>query len=359
VFKETTKGTPQGGIISAALANTALDGLEKMLANNFDIPKYQGHKNRVNLIRFADDFVITGATKEILENRVKPLVSNFLTERGLELSEEKTKITHVQEGFDFLGQNIRKYSSKLLIKPAKKSIKSLLMKVKNIIKERSSAKQQNLIDILNPIILGWGNYHQHVVSKETFYQIDYKIWNMLWQWAKHKHPKKNQTWISKKYFHQVGEVQRWFSVTVKNDKRGRTFLKIVRLGEIPIRRHIKIKAEANPFDKKWENYFEERLLYKMETHIKGYKKLISLWKRQKGICPKCQQHIDLETHWNIHHLVPRCRGGKDKQSNLVLLHPNCHRSIHSHENSGMWLRSDKGRYKRLEPYDRETITYGS
>lgn len=335
VFNETIKGTPQGGIISPALANAVLDGLEKVLTKHFGFSKDQRNKNRVNLIRFADDFVITGITREILANKVKPLVSNFLKERGLELSEEKTKIVNVKEGFDFLGQNIRKYGSKLLIKPAQKSIKALLGKVKTIIKENRSAKQQNLINILNPVILGWGNYHQHVVSKETFYQIDYKIWNMLWRWAKYRHPNKNGTWISNRYFHKVGTIQRRFSVTIVKDKRGRTSLNLVRLGEIPIRRHIKIKAEANPFDKKWENYFEERLLYKMEARIKGYKKLISLWKRQKGICPRCQQYIELETHWNIHHLVPKCRGGKDNQANLVLLHPNCHRSIHSRESSEM------------------------
>ena len=122
----TEEGTPQGGIISPTLANIALNGIEKALSG-FKQTTRNGvaYNPKVSLIRYADDFIITGASKEILENEVKPILVEFFQERGLELSEEKTVITHVSEGFDFLGFNVRKYNGTLLTKPSKKSVKKL------------------------------------------------------------------------------------------------------------------------------------------------------------------------------------------------------------------------------------------
>jgi RNA-directed DNA polymerase len=157
-FTETETGTPQGGIISPTLANLALDGLEKVLNQNFYRSEYREDgarkaKNpKVNFIRYADDFIITGDSKELLEDKVKPLVENFLKERGLELSPEKTRVTHINEGFDFLGWNFRKYDSKLLIKPSKESVKSVLEKVKGILNSNKNAKTENVIHLLNPVI---------------------------------------------------------------------------------------------------------------------------------------------------------------------------------------------------------------
>lgn len=175
-FYETQEGTPQGGIASPVLANMALDGLEKELDRAF--------KGTVKMVRYADDFILTGKTKELLEEKVKPLVEKFMAERGLELSQEKTRITSIEKGFDFLGQNIRKYGGKLLIKPSKKSIKSLLGKVSQVIKENRQAKTTTLIRKLNPILRGWANYHRHVVSKDIFSKIDHEVWQKTWRWAK-------------------------------------------------------------------------------------------------------------------------------------------------------------------------------
>ncbi|MQT77282.1 group II intron reverse transcriptase/maturase, partial [Pseudomonas helleri] len=161
----TQAGTPQGGIISPVIANMALDGLEAAVHASVGPTKRAREKSKINVVRYADDFVVTGISKEILEHSVLPAVRRFMAIRGLELSEEKTKITHIAEGFDFLGQNVRKYQGKLLIKPANKSVKALLGKVREIVKNNKSATQANLILQLNPIIRGWAMYHRHVVSK--------------------------------------------------------------------------------------------------------------------------------------------------------------------------------------------------
>jgi RNA-directed DNA polymerase len=140
VLYETEDGTPQGGTISPVLANLALDGLERRLRERFPVlgkGSERGRQAGVHLIRYADDFIITGRTKELLENEVKPLVEQFLCKRGLELSPEKTSITHITDGFDFLGQHVRKYSNgKLLIKPSKKNIRVFLSIFREQLRQR-------------------------------------------------------------------------------------------------------------------------------------------------------------------------------------------------------------------------------
>ncbi len=250
----TEAGTPQGGIISPVLANMTLDGLEKALAKAFP----QAHKKRLkmNMVRYADDFIITGTSKEWLEEKVKPVVVNFLTERGLILSAEKTGITHITEGFDFLGWNIRKYSGKLLMKPSKASIKGHLKKVREIIKANKTAQQVNLIGQLNPVIRGWANYHSHVVAKEAFSMIDAQILSSLWRWAKRRHPNKSVRWLKAKYFKTRG-IRNWMFVAADESKKYKT-LSLVLEADMPIKRHIKIRGEANPHNPEWKQYFDAR-----------------------------------------------------------------------------------------------------
>ncbi len=245
MFNPTEVGTPQGGIISPTLANMALDGLEKALSENFK------KCDKIHYVRYADDFIITGASKELLDNDVKPVVEQFIEERGLSLSAEKTLISHINEGFDFLGFNIRRYKGKLLIKPAKSSIANVKKKIRETLKTNKSLKTDSLIGLLNPVIRGWANYYRHVVSKEIFGQLDSAIWEMTWQWAKRRHPKKSLKWIKSKYFQRRGN--RDWVFCEKNSK-----IKLLKMRDIPIRRHIKIKANANPYDPQWSEYFKMR-----------------------------------------------------------------------------------------------------
>src|SRR6266566_4925281 len=175
----TTEGTPQGGIISPVLANLTLDGMEQAIRSQIKIRRDQG-----NFIRYADDFVVTARTKETLEQIVKPAVVAFLAERGLELSEQKTTITHIEAGFNFLGQNVRKYKNKLVIKPAKDGLKALVQKTRECIKGMLGQKGERLIKALNPIIRGWANYHRHVCSAEAFWTAERIIRYQLLRWAR-------------------------------------------------------------------------------------------------------------------------------------------------------------------------------
>jgi RNA-directed DNA polymerase len=327
----TDAGTPQGGIISPTLANLTLDGMERMLLERFGAKNSRtASKAKVNLIRYADDFIITGATKEVLEE-VRKMIEVFLKDRGLTLSEEKTKIVHIEEGFDFLGWNVRKYDGKLLIKPAKKNVQAFLRKVRGIIKENKTVKQENLIGLLNPVIRGWANYHQNQVAKETFSKVDHVIWKQLWTWACRRHPNKSAAWVKSKYFMTAG-LRNWvFGTAVEDGKGAKRTVKLVKTSDTAIKRHVKIKGAANPYDPEFEQYFEDRLGLTMKDNLKGRYLLVRKWFAQDGKCPKCGGKITKETGWNLHHIVPRSQGGKDITSNLELLHPNCHRQFHSQE----------------------------
>jgi len=198
----TEEGTPQGGIVSPTLANMTLDGLEKVLHETFHVRRVKGksYSPKVNLVRYADDFIITGDSKELLEDKVLPLVETFLRDRGLQLSSEKTCITHIDQGFDFLGQNIRKYGGKLLIKPSRKNTQRFLEKVRTLIRSNPTVDQATLIGLLNPVIRGWANYHRHIVAYRTFCRVRMELWRSLWQWAKRRHPQKPAQWVIQRYW---------------------------------------------------------------------------------------------------------------------------------------------------------------
>lgn len=330
VFSPTEAGVPQGGIASPVIANLALDGLERLLRKQYPTNTNRSRRAKVNLIRYADDTLITGSSRELLEAEVMPLITSFLQERGLALSPEKTRITHIDDGLDFLGQNLRKYNGKLLIQPARQNVRSVLQKIRGIVKKHPTVTAGNLIVRLNPIIKGWANYHRHVASKQTFSQVDSAIFILLWRWAKRRHPKKTRWWIADRYFHRVG-ARRWtFSGEVEEQNGASKKVWLFRASTIPIIRHVKVRGEANPYDPQWEIYFEERLGVKLVKSLRGRWQLLRLWQEQNGCCPVCGQKITRLTGWHNHHLVWRSNGGKDGASNRVLLHPECHRQVHHH-----------------------------
>lgn len=320
----TEAGTPQGGIISPVLANMTLDGLEAMLAEKFPKAKKTGLK--MNMVRYADDFIITGNSKEWLEHEIKPAVVEFLAERGLVLSPEKTKITHVRDGFDFLGWNIRKYNGKLLMKPSKTNVKAHLDKIREVINGNKTAKQANLIRLLNPVLRGWANYHSHVVAKETFARVDDSVWSMLWRWAARRHPNKGARWVKERYF-KTRYSRNWvFAATEKKEDGTQREHILLQESDTPIQRHIKIKAGANPHDALWEQYFESRWGKKMLKSSRGRAKFHRVWLRQDGLCSTCQEPITKGTPWDVRYIVKRTEGGSEAASNLRMHHFNCRRN---------------------------------
>ena len=258
----TTAGTPQGGIASPVLANLTLDGLEGAIHAAIN-PKH----DKVHFLRYADDFIVTGASKEILEQKVKPVITEFLGERGLRLSEEKTVITHITEGFNFLGQNVRKYGGKLLIKPTRQSVHSVLEKARQHLKSCRGHKAADLIRKLNPLLRGWANYHRHVVSKRRFGTVDYHLYGMLWRWARREHPNKSCRWIRQRYF--SAEAKGAFSVRTQDRKGQAQVLKVYRLAQTMIERHIKVRGAANPYDPADSEYFEKRRCFAWRTYPLG------------------------------------------------------------------------------------------
>jgi site-specific DNA recombinase len=189
-------------------------------------------------------------------------------------------------------------------------------------------KAGDLIRQLNPMIRGWANYHRHVVSKETFADIDRVIFQRLWRWAKRRHRTKPYKWIKDRYF-TTCKGDRWvFYGEIENKDGSTRTVHLLKAASVPIKRHIKIKGEANPYDLFWEEHFERRIDVKMDSTLKGRRQLLTLYKEQGGICPICHQELTEITEWHRHPLIRRTNGGKHIVGNLVLLHPECHRQVH-------------------------------
>lgn len=327
----TEAGTPQGGIISPILANMALDGLEAHIRNLYPqrLEAYVDGKRvrrfqKVNVVRYADDFVITAVERSLLAE-IKPIVEEFLGRRGLELSEEKTKVTHIDEGFDFLGWNFRKYDGTLLVKPSKKNMKSFLDKVRGIVKGNKATTVDQMVGLLNPVIRGWADYHKVTVATKAFAKADHEIFQSLWRWAERRHPKKNRYWVKDRYFPVSGTRQWVFNNGVPIGVGG----KHLRLAtDTKIQRHVKVKSEANFYDPEWNEYFDKRATVRMLNTLKGKKKVISIWKAQGGKCPGCKEMITSDTPWHVHHVDGRQIPNADALRNLRLMHDGCHMQLH-------------------------------
>jgi RNA-directed DNA polymerase len=259
----TEEGTPQGGIISPVLANLALDGLETV-ALQADSRRQGNLRPKINVVRYADDFVITGRSQEQLEKRVLPAIEAFLGERGLRLSKEKTKITHIEAGFEFLGASVRKYGRKLLIKPSRRNVLELLSEIREVVRTQRAATALDLIRQLNSKLRGWANSQSHLVASRAFRHVDRCIFKTLWQWAKRRHPQKGKGWVRQRYFRTGPSQEGIFSAPSRNRDGTWGYLDLFRASSVPIRRHVKVRAEATEFDPAYEGYFRERWLRRQQ-----------------------------------------------------------------------------------------------
>jgi RNA-directed DNA polymerase len=329
IVHSTTAGTPQGGIISPLLANIALHGMEAALG----ITRYsQGAIKkgiRRLLVRYADDFVVFCESKAEAEQTQADLQS-FLNLRGLKLSEEKTRIVHLSEGFDFLGFNVRHYPNqntqtgwKLLIKPAKKSVAEFREKLRHTLKRLQGSNAKCLIKVLNPIIRGWANYYRGVVSSEVFSNLDSYIFWKLRRWISKTHPNKSFSWRNCRYWanHPAYPGSQWSFV----DKDSGMVL--YRIGYTRIQRHILIQGNASPDNPELKDYFEQRAKQSrlVGNYPKAAQQILCL---QHNKCHNCGQSLLNGEDIHIHHKTPRHQGGTNETSNLVAVHSMCHSQLH-------------------------------
>jgi RNA-directed DNA polymerase len=247
----TRRGTPQGGIISPTIMNMTLDGLEKVI--HAAIPR----RRRVNFIRYADDFIVTAKSRQLLEEHIIPAVTRFLAARGLTLSEEKSQIVYIRDGFTFLGQTFCKHGNILHIIPSKEGVLALVRKVGTLIRNYVGAPLAALIKKLNQMLRGWGNYHRHVVASEAFRRVDTYVYEQLWRMIRRRHPTKSKGWLIRRYWMAAGKKWR-FSVRKRMSDGKTKVYQVLRVCSLGIKRHIKIKADANPYMAEYARYFADR-----------------------------------------------------------------------------------------------------
>jgi RNA-directed DNA polymerase len=319
-FNPTEMGTPQGGVISPLLANIGLHGLETFIKST---------NPKLGVVRYADDFIVTARDKGSLE-KAQIQIQQWLSERGLELSAEKTLITSTEEGFDFLGFNHRHYSGKLLIKPSKKKVLDFCKRIGTEIKALKGATQEALIRKLNPILRGFANYYKGAVSKVTFNYISSRIWQYLWRWAKRRHPNKNTTWVRKAYFKTINGNKWTFACTI-SEHQGMVdrIYSLYPIAYTPIERHVKVKREASPDDPSLQEYWEKRNQKFGKSYWAKGSKNYQIAQNQKWKCPICGEPIFNGEEIETHHIIPVAQGGLDDISNLQHLHTPCHKQVHS------------------------------
>jgi RNA-directed DNA polymerase len=316
----TTAGVPQGGIISPAISNLVLDGLEQVVCG----PSRFRRCHHLHYVRWADDFIVTANSRQVLEEVILPRIEAFLTDRGVRLSTEKTVITPLARGFNFLGQTLRKHErpnnklAKLRITPSRASLQALTDKVRTLCKQARGATPEQLIDTLTPVLRGWANYHRYSLCGETFAKLDNFVWQRVYRWAKRRHSDKTGRWITDRYFrHRKGEPWR-----LTDPATGKQLLRVQEA--VKPQRYLKVKGEANPFDPAWEAYFQRRdreLALRASSAVRA-----TILRQQHGLCPGCRQVIQVEEEVELHH-----RDGNhqnNQRGNLVLLHPTCHRQDH-------------------------------
>ncbi len=339
----TSEGTPQGGVLSPLLANVALHGMENRVKQAFPRRtlvkkgKYAGYQPGATLIRFADDFVILHEDITVIQ-RCREIISEWLKDMGLELKPSKTKLAHTlsspeneKPGFDFLGFEIRQFHTgkyqtgkntygeklgfKTIIKPSQQKVKEHYDHIAREIDAHKAAPQAALIKRLNPIIRGWANYFATVISKETYAELDDLVYHKLVSWAKYRHPKKGKGWVANRYWHSI-DGDNWVFAT---KEQGKNSLRLLDHTRIKIKRHIKVKGTASPFDGNLV-YWSTRMGNSPELS----KRVAALLKHQKGKCAHCSLFFRENDVIEVDHRIPKSQGGRDDYTNWQLLHRHCH-----------------------------------
>ncbi|XWN35115.1 MAG: group II intron reverse transcriptase/maturase [Roseivirga sp.] len=326
-WSATETGTPQGGVISPLLMNVALHGLEAHLGVEY--VKNQGVKmnSPYVVVRYADDIMVMGKSKASCQEAALKL-NQWLSERGLELSEEKTRIRHIKEGIDFLGVTIKMHKSRrhrsgwvVHTQPSKAAKKAFRIKLRATWKQVLNKPLAVAITELNTKVLGWGNYHRHYTSSKTFNRLDHWMWKRQERYVYRRHPHKPWSWRKPRYWGTIpSRKDKWVFMDPQTGKY------LFKLQWIPTCHHKLVKGRYSPDDPKTRGYWRKR---EQEKIPYGTKVRSKLWQRQKGKCPNCNSGLDNGEALHIHHIKTRKDGGDNKLSNLNILHEMCHKQIHS------------------------------
>jgi len=269
------EGTPQGGIASPILANMVLDGMEKAIKRA--VPA----KSKVNFIRYADDFLCTGIDRQILQDKVLPAIRAFLGERGLKLSKEKTLITNIRKGVDFLGFHLRKFGHKLVTRPQDGKVKAFRNRLKSTARKLRWCTAREVIPELNQKLRGWTNFYK-IGTRRVHSTIDHYMFETIWRELKRRHPTKGAKWIRRKYFRSQGRYSWVFAaLEIKGPKK--RFHYLYQCGSRGDHNYRKIRAESNPFDPNCDAYLRKRGAINMKERNRLKRKFVTISKWQRHI----------------------------------------------------------------------------
>jgi len=323
-FHPANEGFPQGSPISPVLANMSLNGLREWLGDEF------------LFVRYADDFLVLGKTKQVLEEKALPRIRKFLEPRSLRLNLEKTQIKDISEGFDYLSFNFREYPDPtrikgtkkgiFLVKPSSKNVKRFKRELSEVVRIHRKLPINVLIQVLNRKLRGWSEHYRTVTSQITFSSISYHLWKVCYRMLRKRHRTRNATWIFNKYFTKV-EGNKWIlcKKTMKGSEE-EIEIKLFQIAYVDIKRHA-LCLSLNPYDPTNYDYFQSRVIKKSRYSIFLGRVRSQLLKKQKGICPVCNGKLVGWEDVEVHHVTPRKRGGSDKLKNLRLLHKTCHKQV--------------------------------
>ena len=345
VLHSTPRGTCQGGVISPLLANIALDGMETLLSPYHRIIPYtlktgpeagQVKSNKrasYGFVRYADDFIITATSRAEIE-AIVPILNQWLAHRGVELHPDKTKVVHIQDGFNFfLGFTIRQFNGHCLPVPQKQKVLAFVQQIRDWLKSNPSTTPLGVIRYLNPILRGWGNYYKHGVSARVFQYVDNQVWQAIWRWCLRRHPNKGKTWVANKYFRTVNQRAWTFAVTTTTRDQ-KSELSIFRRSTLPIERHVKVKGFASPDDPHLNEYWRKRQQRYGRSYWDKGSKLYKVAQNQAWRCPVCGAFLFNGESLHTHHVMPVSKGGGHHAENLVHLHQACHHQLHARKGSG-------------------------
>jgi RNA-directed DNA polymerase len=281
----------------------------------------------VRLPRATRLAILCPTMQEAIE--AKAILATWLGTRGLRLSEEKTHIRHLADGFNFLGFTIRHYPApqssrsgvKLLITPSRDSIHQIRRTLKALWRRHVGSPTVALINAMNPVIRGWSQYFRCGVAKRVFADLDSFMYERAQRYLKRRHPTKSGWWRTQKYWGRtIGSRQdRW----VFQDKARKATLR--KFAWTRIVRHRLVPKTYSPDDPTLQDYWRQR---RSRPHtLTGRQRLLAI--RQQGRCPVCHQAFDTGEELHVHHVFPKKHGGTEELTNLRLVHANCHRQLHS------------------------------